>query len=361
MNKDSVHDLSDDQLLNAVKAAATCEREASAHLIALLAEMDARQLYLRQGYSSLFVYCTKCLRLSEHAAYGRIEAARAVRRFPLVLEWLADGSITLTTVSLLTSHLRSDNHRQLLEAARHKSKREVEDQIAALRPKPDVPSTVQRLPQPATLQTRGAATTDGQNSATPSFTVDAVAPSGSTTSQRVAPAVIRPLAPQRYKVQITISRETHDKLRRVQDLLRHVVPDGDPAVIFDRAVTLLLHDLERKKLAQVERPRDRLTSSDGGRHVPAAVRRNVWARDGGQCAFVGVDGRCSERGFLDFHHVIPFAAGGPTTVENLQLRCRAHNGYEARGHFGPMLFRERLIGYELGPDLVESWHNIGSK
>ena len=148
MNKNSIHDLSDEQLVNAVKAAATVERKATAHLIALLAEMDARQLYLGQGYSSLFVYCTQCLRLSEHAAYGRIEAARAARRFPLILELLSDGSITLTTVCLIASHLTADNHQHLLDAARHKSKRGVEQQIATLRPVPDVPSIVRKLPQP---------------------------------------------------------------------------------------------------------------------------------------------------------------------------------------------------------------------
>ena len=51
------------------------------------------------------------------------------------------------------------------------------------------------------------------------------------------------------------SPETHDKLRRVQDLLRHSIPDGDPAAIFDRALTLLLSDLERAKLAATARPR----------------------------------------------------------------------------------------------------------
>jgi 5-methylcytosine-specific restriction endonuclease McrA len=63
--------------------------------------------------------------------------------------------------------------------------------------------------------------------------------------------------------------------------------------------------------------------------VPAAVTREVWRRDGAQCAFVGSLGRCAERNFLQLHHVIPFARGGPTTAENLQLRCRAHNVYEA--------------------------------
>jgi 5-methylcytosine-specific restriction endonuclease McrA len=72
----------------------------------------------------------------------------------------------------------------------------------------------------------------------------------------------------------------------------------------------------------------------GSRHVPAEVKRAVWLRDLGRCAFVGTDGRrCNERGFVEFHHVRPYAAGGEATVENIQLRCRRHNGYEARVFF----------------------------
>jgi len=141
-------------------------------------------------------------------------------------------------------------------------------------------------------------------------------------------------------MQITISRETHDKLRRVQDLLRHQLPDGDPAAVFDRALTLLLEDLERKKLAQTNRPRPARAATPGSRHVPAAVRREVWKRDGGRCAFAGTAGRCTERGFLEFHHVVPFADGGPSTATNLQLRCRAHNVYEAQEHLAPLFVRE---------------------
>jgi hypothetical protein len=81
--------ITDAELLTAVAQAAAHERSATVQLIALLAELDARRLYLDEGCSSLFTYCTQILRLSEHAAYGRIEAARCVRRFPIVLEcWL---------------------------------------------------------------------------------------------------------------------------------------------------------------------------------------------------------------------------------------------------------------------------------
>jgi hypothetical protein len=103
-------------------------------LIALLAEMDGRRLYLQQGYSSMFVYCTRCLHLSEHAAYGRIEAARAARKFPLILDRLADGSITLTTICLLSNHLTVDNHQQLLDAAIHKTIRAIRQHTAFATP-----------------------------------------------------------------------------------------------------------------------------------------------------------------------------------------------------------------------------------
>src|SRR6478672_5736959 len=86
--------LSDRELLAEMKRLAERERLSTAALIASLAEVDARRLYLGEGCSSLFTYCTQVLHLSEHAAYGRIEAARTARRFPIVLQLLADGAIT---------------------------------------------------------------------------------------------------------------------------------------------------------------------------------------------------------------------------------------------------------------------------
>src|SRR5918995_2072611 len=127
-------DLSDRDLLAQIERAAACERQATAHLIALLMEVDARTLYAGQGYSSLFTYCVQRLHLSEHAAYLRIEAARSARRFPLILEKLFDGSVHLTAVSLLGPHLTIANHAEVLDAARHKTKREVEELVARLRP-----------------------------------------------------------------------------------------------------------------------------------------------------------------------------------------------------------------------------------
>ena len=84
----------------------------------------------------------------------------------------------------------------------------------------------------------------------------------------------------------------------------------------------------------------RHASTERSRPVPAAVRRVVWRRDSGRCAFVGAAGRCRETAFLEFHHVEPYAAGGGATVENIELRCRAHNAYDARLFFGDGVVRE---------------------
>ena len=109
--------------------------------------------------------------------------------------------------------------------------------------------------------------------------------------------------------------------------------------------------LTKQKLAATDRPRASRPLTPGSRQIPAAVKRAVWARDGGRCAFVSQQGRrCTERGRLEFHHVRPYAAGGPATVENIQLRCRAHNGYEAAqvfGPWGPSVVREPASVYAI--------------
>jgi hypothetical protein len=294
------------------------------------------------------------LHLSEHAAYGRIEAARAARKFPALLEAIATGALHLTAVTLVAPHLTPDNVDRVIASARHKPKREVEELVATLRPQPPVSSSVRKLShrmQPASPPTAAAnhiefsienpadlPASHGDDVA-PRFTNTALERSKrarvETPGQPVPRAAIRPLAPEQYLVKFTASRATHEKLREAQALLRHRVPSGDVAEIFDRALTLLLADLRKTRYADTSRRRSLPSRPNTGRHVAAAVKREVWTRDGGQCAFVGAAGRCTERGFLEYHHVIPFADGGATDVTNLQLRCRAHNAFEAERWSGP--------------------------
>ena len=139
--------LSDSDLLRQVALLATRERGATVELVGHLAELDARKLHVAEGYGSLFAYCTGPLRLAEHAAYNRIEAARLSRRFPVVLDLLSDGSLNLSTLRLLAPHLRPENFETLVNQARLRSKREVETLVAQLAPRPDVPASVRKLPE----------------------------------------------------------------------------------------------------------------------------------------------------------------------------------------------------------------------
>jgi hypothetical protein len=331
-------ELPDADLIVEVGRLAGSERRATGDVIRCLMEFDTRRLYLGEGYPSLFAYCTRVLNYSEHAALNRIEIARASRQYPRLLELVACGDIHLSGARLLVPHLTDENCSEVLGKASHKSKREIEAIVAGLHPLPAPASIIRRMPTGGTPADLPVDTPEQDATLAPAIgpMIRPLAAPAATlpATSAAARSAISPLAAERYKVQFTMSRETRDRLRRVQDLLRHVVPSGDPAVIFDRALTLLLTDLERARFAATAHPRPGRPASESSRRIPSAVRREVWQRDRGQCAFVGARGRCDERGWLEFHHVIPFAAGGPATTDNIELRCRAHNAFEATLYFG---------------------------
>jgi hypothetical protein len=362
--------LSDHDLLAHLVRLASAEREASAELVAHLAALDLRpSVYAALGYGSLFDYCTGALRLSEDAACSRIAVARACRRLPAILDGLVSGDVSLTSVRLLAPHLTPENHRDVLARACGRRRPEIEALVAELAPRPDVPTSVRKLPVPSPVLAPAAPT------ALPPATVESfeAAPSPAVPSPAVpspavlAPAVsaspvlappahrpiVQPTSPERYRVQFTMGKESYDKLRRLQDLLRREIPSGDAGLIFERALDLLLEKVEKAKLGvpakaaatspKVAPPRSIRPETDRppaqparkSRYRPRHMDRAAWTRDDGQCGFVSRDGRrCTERAFLEFHHIQPFALGGPATVENIALRCRRHNQYEAELVFG---------------------------
>ena len=347
MTSPHLNKISDSELLEAVRLAAANEREATVELLALLGEVDDRRLYLGEGCASLFTYCTQVLHLSEHAAYHRIEGARAARQFPRVLDMLSSGALTLTTVALLRPILTPDNVDQVLSAAAFKSKREVQLLVACHEPKPDAQTMVRRIPDGAAQMPRFVAPMLDSAAAATLAAMEHL--SGETTgpassSQRLPRPTSAPLASDRFLLRLTISADTHAKLRRARDLLRHSIPTGDPAAVLERALTMLVEHLERAKSGQVRRPQQetsRTMSARTTRDIPRAVRRAVWKRDEGRCTFEGLQGRCTETAWLEFHHIVAFARGGPTEVANLTLRCRAHNQFDGQREFGPRPERPR--------------------
>jgi len=195
--------LSDDELLRRLSALLSQSRRVDSDLIAHMAEVDERRLFAREGSSSMFLYCTEVLHLSEHEAYERITAARASRKYPMLL-----GNI--------------------------------EELLVELSPKPDVPAVIRKLP-------------DSSAKALPRIPVGELGPDrvtsqptpepGSTKGPAPPPAppVVELLAPSRYKIQFTASGE----LRELQALMHR-----DLAAVIEAAVTEKLDRLEAKRYAE---------------------------------------------------------------------------------------------------------------
>ncbi|MBI5169758.1 MAG: hypothetical protein HZA61_09745, partial [Candidatus Eisenbacteria bacterium] len=142
MSHASLSQLSDAALIESAQFAVRRERSCTAEVVAHIAEVGARKLHLRAGYSSLRDWCIAKLGLSEDAAYKRIQAARASRRVPRVLPMLERGELSLSALVTLAPVLAPGNAAALLERAAGRTKLEVQQLVAEQFPQPDLPTVV---------------------------------------------------------------------------------------------------------------------------------------------------------------------------------------------------------------------------
>ncbi len=256
---------------------------------------------------------------------------------------LADGRLHLTAIAKLAPYLTLENREALLKRAARKSRREIEELVAELSPRPDAPAVMRKLPD-RRAGTASPALRLGPDAEAPSLRLR---PEGGASVDRQLrpdgvgarePAVVEPLAPGRYRVQFTASAELHDKLERLRALMRSSVPDGDLAAIVEQAVTEKLQRLEARRFAQTQAPRKTLSQSETStttRQIPAPVKRAVYARDGGRCRYEDEQGRrCTARQRLEFHHRRPFGHGGDHSFANISLACKCHNRHLAEVDYG---------------------------
>jgi 5-methylcytosine-specific restriction endonuclease McrA len=340
---DAISKLSERELLDHFECLVACDRRTTAALLVAIAEIDERKLWASHACSSMFRFCMERFHMSEQVTAKRLWAARTARRFPVVLDLVARGELHLSAIHLLAKHLTTENHLRVLERARHKSSREVERLVAELAPRADVASRIRAMPGP-----RGAdAAGNGSAVAAPApasanSEVAGVANSPRSAQPATATKPIVALSPRRYKIEITVDQATHDKLRSLQDLLGRSATGRDAAAIISRAIDVLLVRTLARRAGCTDRPStmpaaDTAAGQRGqrSRTIPAAVRREVWRRDSGRCCYVDGRGRrCRETGNIEFHHRVPLAMGGPPTSQNIELRCAAHNQYQADLDFG---------------------------
>src|SRR6187399_972635 len=342
----SLEALNDHTLLSQFGVLVRQDHEGNANLLRHIDAINRRQLWAKLGYPSLFAFLVTRYHMSESTAGKRIGAARTARRFPVLFAMVARGELHLSGIHRLKAHLTSENHEHVLSAAKHKTIREIEELVARLAPQPDVPSTLRALPTRTTAAPAPTSPVPTPATASPVPTAAPTAPSESPPMPvpRRSPDPA-PVSPGRYKLQVTLGENARNKLKQLQDLLAHQVPNGDPAAIVERALDALLAQVHKRKTgitgkprAQRAKPRSTATvtaTAQRTRYIELAERREVWTRDEGRCGFVGEDGhRCNETRGLQFGHMHPWAKGGPDTAINLGLRYQGHNAWEADRDYG---------------------------
>jgi HNH endonuclease len=380
--------LGNSELLVGLSALVQQSNVLTGQLLAHLVELDERKLHLELGFSSLFAYCVESLGMSQGSAGRRVTAAGVCRRFPEVFERVARGELHLCALCALAPHLNPENANGLFEASRGKTRRQVEELLAARFPRPDAREQIRRLPvrpqvPAAPIEPISPAHRALDNSPSPSPSA-VMPPVAQNPVPRPAPAPVsisdarrrarelEPLSADRFGVHFTADAELRDLIERARALASHRLPNGDLAGLMKLMAASFVRREEKRRFGIGARPRrakaktettrsaepeappggvqvspaaTEHTTSEAraapagkrGRYVPAPVRREIHERDRGRCAFVSADGRrCDARAFLQVDHVKPYARSGAPDAQNLRLLCRAHNLLHARNCFGAM-------------------------
>jgi 5-methylcytosine-specific restriction endonuclease McrA len=350
--------VSDQQLRSGLASLLASGHRTEARIVAHIAEVEERRLHSKDGCASLFEYCVRQLGLSESEAFHRLTAARIARRFPVVFAMIERREIHLTAVCLLRDYLTPKNHTELLAEASHKTKFQVQELLARRFPRADVVSRIRKLPGPvvsaAALPINSTPLAERTPLAEHAPAVESASPSAALRWASIpivpARASIEPTSEARYRIQLNASSALKEKLELFKALVSHSVPNGDIAAVLERALDLALEQVQKQRFAKTSRPPSlrtrtverRTLSREHREHVPNAVQREVAARDGLRCTYVGAGGcRCSARAFLQIHHEEPWACGGASSTDNLRLLCASHNRLLAERDFGAAHVSER--------------------
>ncbi len=327
--------------------------------LAWLAEFDARRLYLPAAHPSMHSYCVHEMNMEPEPAFKLIRVARTVWKFPAIFPELAAEHLHHSSVIILAPRLTSENVDELLAAARHKTRIEIEQLLAQRFPGVTCQAmatsvgAAEQAPGPVKLtcaqQAPGPVEASGQL---------ALVANDELFAQQ-APGPVEMCArrqPGPHELWRTIGESNYDKLRYAQSLASHRTAGRDVEELLGQALDLLVHELERRKFGATERPRRKATRSgarteyayENRRYIPRHVKRSVWQRDHGQCTFTSDTGkRCPARSLLEFDHIDPVARGGEPTVAGMRLRCRSHNQYTAECEFGvEFMKRKRELARE---------------
>jgi hypothetical protein len=269
---------SDSELLEKTRQVVAEERRITARVLAHLEEVERRQLYLSLECSSLFEYCQKDLKYSESEANARISAMRLSREVPEVVQAVSEGRLSLT--NLVKARTYFNKTPMALE-----QKRELLSELEGLTTRECVRRLEPDAPQRKTFEVDDELLADLQR--------------------------IREI----WGNQDLSDTELLRKMAKL--VLARIDPEAKKSPV---APKVQAPDAQEPKAATSDTPPAELVTPET-RHIPAAIKRAVWARDRGRCTYAG----CRSRYAIQFDHVIPYSHGGAHTASNLRLLCRAHH------------------------------------
>ncbi|ACL64907.1 HNH endonuclease [Anaeromyxobacter dehalogenans 2CP-1] len=341
------------EFTNRLIALLRSERHAMAEFLVALAEFDRRGLYRERGHTSLFSFLRRELGLSAGAAQYRKTAAELIRRYPAVEGALRDGKLCLSSVCELAKVVTAENCAEILPRFFGLSSRDAAAVAASIRPVENPPRREVVVPIRAALSapvaTMASAAVPPSVRAPELNAPDRVlvfhahetpaaaaspAPHAACAAAPVAkPSSVDWLDGDSARMHLTVSKAFLKKLDAARDALSHSMPGATREDVLEAALDELLAERARRK-GLTARPQKTIRRAKPD-HIPAHVRREVWARDGGRCTFVLPSGEaCGSTHRLELDHIVPRARGGASTADNLRIRCRGHNLEEARRVLG---------------------------
>jgi len=326
------------------------ERRVQVDFLLHLEEFDRRRAYLDLGYGSLWTWCLEVLHLREGAAGRRIAAMKVLRRFPRLSEALRDGRLCLSTLSLLGPVLTEENAEELLARAAFRTTSEVDHLVASQKPRPAPKEGIRKLPElavtaPAPPLVRPSASPEAVEEPAP-----ICAPPLPLRAPASRTAEVRAVSEGQWSLRVTVDRACRDDLETLSMLLSHKVPRGDLGAVLHEAIRCGIEKHGKRKGAVKPARKVAPKAVAGKAAIPTEVRRQVWERDKGRCAWTGPDGRrCGSRWQIEVDHVLPPSRGGTSTPGNLRLACRQHNLLHAEQVYG----REHMRKYRKGEFAID--------
>ncbi len=318
------------------------EHTALGEFLVALADFDRRRLWEQLGHASLFAFLHRELHLSKGAAHTRKVAAELIQLVPAVAGALGDGRLCLTGVIEAARVVTAANWEAVLPRFFGRSRREAMEVVAELQPNPAPPARTVVTATPLAAPRLSVPVAPGLPLAPPRepdlagvkrSSSDELAPQPVPRPAAPRPTEVVPLSAHDRRLHVTVSKRFLDKLAAATDALSHSRPGASAEEVLEAGLDLLLEKAAKRRGA-AEKPLKAPRPSKAD-HIPAHVKRAVWARDSGRCAYPLVSGGvCGSTHRLELDHIEPLARGGASTIENVRLACRSHNLRAARQVLG---------------------------